>query len=346
MSLFGRALAGFGQGASQLASKYIDEDLANKRAAFMADLQHQNMVKADEYSNSATRRGLLRDQAGLDTAAQGVAQDAATLRRLSDVPLTEATRAKTAGDTEAAATTQRSVELARMNDVSLMQAGRDKAKADALAASATETEAVKLRAADPEYLKAQKTLALADPKVAQAIEASRASAASAFAAAAQHNATTDGIKAVNADRKRLNDLYDTAQVVLADKSLADDERKQKMGSLMQQAALIKSKNAAPGGRDPELDTQTVTEEKMNPDGTTIKTVRKEVRRPGEERAQAEDPMKAAMDAARAKSGGVKAVPTRRDPISGSELSEAQWDKKFGRGDFKRYSDGLPSIKAF
>lgn len=34
-------------------------------------------------------------------------------------------------------------------------------------------------------------------------------------------------------------------------------------------------------RDPELDTQTVTEEKMNPDGTTTKTTRKEVRRPGQ-----------------------------------------------------------------
>ncbi len=35
------------------------------------------------------------------------------------------------------------------------------------------------------------------------------------------------------------------------------------------------------GRDPELDTQTVTEEKMNPDGTVTKTSRKEVRRAGQ-----------------------------------------------------------------
>ena len=35
--LFGRALAGLGQGASQLASKYIDEDLAKR--SFRAGLR-------------------------------------------------------------------------------------------------------------------------------------------------------------------------------------------------------------------------------------------------------------------------------------------------------------------
>ena len=40
------------------------------------------------------------------------------------------------------------------------------------------------------------------------------------------------------------------------------------------------KNGQIAQRDPELDTQTVTDEKINPDGTTTKTVRKEVRKPG------------------------------------------------------------------
>lgn len=46
----------------------------------------------------------------------------------------------------------------------------------------------------------------------------------------------------------------------------------------QQFALAKA--GLNKGRDPELDTQTVTEEKINPDGTTTKVVRKEVRKPG------------------------------------------------------------------
>ena len=57
------------------------------------------------------------------------------------------------------------------------------------------------------------------------------------------------------------------------------------------------------GRDPELDTATVVTEKINPDGTTVKTTHKEVRRPGGEKAPEADPVKAAMDAARAAKDG-------------------------------------------
>lgn len=47
------------------------------------------------------------------------------------------------------------------------------------------------------------------------------------------------------------------------------------------------------GRDPELDTETVTEEKMNPDGTVTRTTRKKVRRPGEEAAAEKPPQNVA-----------------------------------------------------
>jgi hypothetical protein len=39
--------------------------------------------------------------------------------------------------------------------------------------------------------------------------------------------------------------------------------------------------------------------------------------------------------------------TRKNPITGQELTEREWDKKFGKGDFKKdATDGLPSIRAF
>lgn len=39
--------------------------------------------------------------------------------------------------------------------------------------------------------------------------------------------------------------------------------------------------------------------------------------------------------------------TRKDPISGQPLNEREWDKKYGRGDFKKdATDGLPSMRPF
>ena len=41
------------------------------------------------------------------------------------------------------------------------------------------------------------------------------------------------------------------------------------------------------------------------------------------------------------------APTRKDPLSGQALTEREWDKKFGRGDFKKDAgDGLPSMRPF
>lgn len=53
------------------------------------------------------------------------------------------------------------------------------------------------------------------------------------------------------------------------------------------------------GRDPELDTQTVEDERINADGSTTKTTRKEVRRPGGAAPAQDDPLLAALEAARA-----------------------------------------------
>ncbi len=66
----------------------------------------------------------------------------------------------------------------------------------------------------------------------------------------------------------------------------------------------------------------------------------------------DDPIKAAMDAARAaKTGGSKdggaPTATRKDPITNQELTEREWDRKYGRGDFKKlYRPGEDAIRPF
>jgi hypothetical protein len=68
-----------------------------------------------------------------------------------------------------------------------------------------------------------------------------------------------------------------------------------------------------------------------------------------------DPIKAAMDAARQAKGqkqgealtSSQGLQTRKDPLSGLELTEREWDKKYGRGDFKKlYAPGEPMLKAW
>jgi hypothetical protein len=89
MSL-GGALAGLGRGVANLANKYIDEELAQQRAEFLADLQFKGQVRLDEYQLSEGRQEKLRTnatqltlaskaaerQAAVDGAGDGAYQDA------------------------------------------------------------------------------------------------------------------------------------------------------------------------------------------------------------------------------------------------------------------------------
>ena len=110
------------------------------------------------------------------------------------------------------------------------------------------------------------------------------------------------------------------------------------------------------GKAPEAGT--VQEETdYGPDGAPIsrKVTEKRPLMPGARGNEAADPIKAAMDAARAAKDGKPGdpakpgptMPTRKDPISGQMLTEREWDRKFGRGDFKKDNgDGLPSMRPF
>lgn len=93
-STFGRALAGAGNAAAEIANKYIDADLATKRAQAIADIQRTSDVQKareiDEQQNAPARRASLRDLASQDTVASGLAADTVAANRAGNQKLTQA----------------------------------------------------------------------------------------------------------------------------------------------------------------------------------------------------------------------------------------------------------------
>lgn len=279
MSIFGRLLAGAGAGAASASSRYIDEEIANNRAKFLSDLEQQGFEKRDQYQNSDAVVGRNRANRVADETAIGTARNTVDLAgkkaQAMDVELTQA------------------------------EAGRStilkKAEATAL------RESTKEAGADTEFLAAQGKIKLADPEVAARIAASRASSASAYASATESGARTEGIRLNNGDKKTLDALYAKASDIVSDPKLTDEQRGKEFGKVQQQIVLMKSKGAPAGAADPTRDTVKITEEEMLPGGGSRKTERTEVRRggQGDGKQDGADPIKAAMDAARAAKSGDK-----------------------------------------
>ncbi len=352
-SAFGRALAGAGGAAKQISSRYIDEELAQQRAQAIADIQRNNAsaMRGDQLkfdtdpTNVAARAGAARTTA----LEAGKTARQVERERLSDPALNTATREKASADAAAA----RQVQLEGYNDKPLIEAARKKAAEDKAAERKANNDATIADANNPELLAAGAKIALANPEVAARIASARAAANSANSSAALHGVQAQAAKMTINEKKKIDGLYDDMGKILSDPAIDDAERAKRLADVERQIMLMKAKSAPRAARDPELDTETVTEERMNPDGTTTKVVRKEVRRPGAggQAGPADDPIKAAMDAARAaRDGGGKggsAEPTRKDPLTGRDLTEREWDRKFGRGDFKKlYKPGEDSLKSF
>lgn len=354
-SAFGRALAGGGRAAADIASKYIDAEIERNRMEALADIQFKNNNRTRDanfaFENDPGNVAKRVDTASTVAKAAGRTAAEVDTERLSNPALNQAQRTKAAGD----ATAAQEIELGRLQNKPLIEAAREKAIGDKRAEHTAATEQTIADANNPELLGAVGKLKLADPEVAARIAASRAAAANAGAGAGLHSAQAEAVRLTIADKKKIDGLYDQAGKVLSDPTLDDATRAKEMAKVERQIVLMKSKNGQAAARDPELDTQTVVEEKLNPDGTTTKTTRKEVRRPGNgsQEAPADDPIKAAMDAARAARGGggqggqAGTAPTRKDPLTGADLTEREWDRKYGKGDFKQlYRRGEDSLKSF
>ncbi len=82
MSLFKAALAGAAQAGDQILTKYIDEDLAAKRAQMMADLQRKNadLIRRDDAAFGDERAPIVRQQRVDDETAIGGARNKTALQ--------------------------------------------------------------------------------------------------------------------------------------------------------------------------------------------------------------------------------------------------------------------------
>lgn len=72
--------AGLGAAAAQLGSKYIDDEIARNRAQALADIQHQTMVRGEEYLQSSEVQGRRQanERSGLEMRSeQALAADVA-----------------------------------------------------------------------------------------------------------------------------------------------------------------------------------------------------------------------------------------------------------------------------
>lgn len=272
----GQGLNVLGQGMLRGIEREDEQELWEKRTKLLAEIQRESAkgIRDDQAAHDDARFPVKLEQETQTVAARGKAQTAADVARANDSGMLAAEAAQA-------------------------ERNRGYKSADAEAAAESARKATVAAGSDKAYLQAQTAIKLADPEVAARIAAARASAASAGASAGLARAQTEGVNLTNQDKKTLNGLYDDASAILSDTEISDAERGKQMLKIQQQIGLIKSKTGQ-GTRDPELDTETITTEKENPDGSTTKTTRKEVRKPGQRGSNDEaDPVKAAMDAARA-----------------------------------------------
>lgn len=282
-SAAGRALAGAGGAASRLAERYIDQELANQRAQFLADIQFKNTQRTEEWQQSEPVQGRRRENARQDTLTSAAAKREAELAELGDQPLQGARRSK--ADEDARADTGRKIEGRKRELTELTPAE--------VAAQNQVTEGTTESAVKREGLLAE-ARAKAGAKYREPRQDSSAEIANKVAAIEQ----------------------------VLGRKLSEDEKLAALG-------LVK-------GRDPELDTETITEERMGDDGTVTKTQRKQVRKPGQGGAPAPsgDPIKDAMDRAReareasaapkpARQQQAPAAPRQRDPIELMSVRDLQ-----------------------
>lgn len=258
MSGLGILAAGIGGGAQatgNISAGMIDQERRLQSAQALSDIDEAKWARIDE-----ARRRAGREDAEYNTVGKGADNALAFAGRKAGVEL--------------------DAKVAEASNPALRQAAIDTESARAKAKHAADREQAIADANDPAYIGAVTKLKLADPEVAQRIAASRAQVAASGASVGLIQAQTEGVKLGNEDKKALDKLYAEAGTILSDATIDDTERAKRYNKVSQQIVLMKSKNGQAAARDPELDTQTVTEEKINPDGSVTKVQRKEVRRPG------------------------------------------------------------------
>lgn len=290
-SAFGRALGGFGAGVATLANKYIDEEIAQRRAQAMADIQvaTAGKIRQADAEFSDKRAPIERERKRDDALAAGATAREVELAALNDTTL-QGTRQQVQGKNNEFARGEKVKDIATLTPFEI-SAERSKATAR----EEVQTQAMK----DRLPLEVQRAAAVAD---AQA----RASA-----------------------------RYRERPPSPSDK-LADIERV--LGRPLQEPEKLALLGLAKGGgKDPELDTQTVVEKSIGADGKETTITRKEVRRPGQGGGSGQDPLLADMEAARKRSGAATKAPAApaAPPSRGDQL----------RAQYKQELDALEQMKS-
>lgn len=324
------ALMSFVNGAanagSEILNKYITEDLAQQRAEALAALQRRTAgeIRQDDAAfrdqRAPTERKMREDDA---ISAAGVQDTIETKRLDPNSPVAQAKSAAAERDAVAA----RNRKKQDMTELTPIEAEREGTLTKARETAQTQAMADRLP------LEVKKAAAMADAQAK---------------ASAKYRERPPTVEQKMADTEKA-----------LGRPLTEPER----------MALI---GLTKGGS--ETDEVTIKDTIMSPDGSTREVTRKEKRRAGQGgneedpvMAQARDAIAKGADPAKVNArlkelgkapiGGGDAAPapkslmatgkTRRDPISGSDLTEAEWDRKYGRGDFRKMpDDGRPSLKSF
>jgi hypothetical protein len=253
--MLGRAAAGLGAGVSSMANRWIDEEAAQQRAAFLAELQRQTAtnIREDDAAFRDKRLPVELDQGKQRALSAAEAQRAAELAGLNDQPLTAARGA--AKDRESADDTRRSV--ARKEAEGPVDSRIAADREGMLGSVRFDNKKRELKELGPEEVRLAGQKAEAEAR-----------------ARAKFREQPASVQAKVADIEKV-----------LGRELTEQEKLAALG-------LVKG--------NPEMDTEKVTEERMNPDGTTTKVERTQKRRAGGgEQAKGDaDPVKAAMDKAR------------------------------------------------
>jgi hypothetical protein len=263
MGMLASALAGATGAVYQQATGDIEQGRKVDLAKEQADIDVQKQARISEAQEQIRRSGQAADFA------------------FANDPTNVATKQGTArSNALTSAQDTRDATVAAVNDTGYQSATKRQADADAADAAARVRAATVAAGGDATFLSATTKLKLADPEVAARIAASRAQAGEATARTGLIHSQTTAADLSVADQKKLNTFYDEASAILSNASLTEEQRAQQFGKVQKQIVLMKSKNGTGGTRDPELDTESVKETKINPDGSTSETTRKQVRKAG------------------------------------------------------------------
>lgn len=133
MSLFGRALAGAGGAAADIANKYIDEEITMQKMQALEDMRVSTAQRIEQYANSPEVRGRARAEQVLDVDAANDAALRGARTKATDKVLNAAeienAAARAVAEATARGRTIADLEIEYGNNPRMLSAIRNKARA-------------------------------------------------------------------------------------------------------------------------------------------------------------------------------------------------------------------------